>query len=218
MLAAAFLLPATRAAPALAADPAPLSPAQTALFATPHLANVTRPETLEYAFQQLGPGGFTDRVAVTVAEIHEDGTKDLRFDFLSGERRVTYPGISRFSGNPLLMLFLDHDVHQMHDQTGMAAAYFRERLRESFLADATIVDGTASVDGRTVAAQTITVRPFAKDARLGHVKVIQDKTYTFVVSSAVPGGLVSLRADAPADPSVGAPPLGSTVTFADVRP
>ena len=204
---------------AAAAEPAPpLSAAQQALFATPHLANVTRPEALEYRFVQLGPGGFTDRVTVTIAGLHRDGSKDLRFEFLTGERHVDYPGIAHFAGNPVLMLFLERDVRQMHDQTGLAAAYFRERLRQSFLSEAALEEGTATVGGRPVPARTIVVRPYATDPRFRHVPVITGKTYTFVVSPDVPGGIASLRADAPADPSVGAPALGSTLTFAATHP
>lgn len=205
--------------PARADDAAPpLSPAQTALFDTPHLANVTRPETLEYRFQQLGPGGFTDRVDVTVAEIHPDGSKDLRFDFLTGDHHVVYPGIAHFTGNPLLMLFLEYDVRQMREQTGMAAAHFREELRRAFLDSATVSDGTITIDGRSVAARTIVLQPYAKDPQFGRIKVIADKTYTFVVSPDVPGGIATVRADAPADPSIGAPPLGNTVDFVAAHP
>ena len=208
-----ILVGATPATAAPDTAPAPLSGAQIVLFETPHLANVTRPETLEYKFTQLGPKGFTDRVAVTVAEIHDDGTKDLRFDFLTGERRVTFPGIAHFTGNPVVMLFMEYDVRQMHDQTAMAAAYFRDRLRQAFLAGATVADGTATFDGKTVLTRTVTVRPYAGDPRLGRVKVIAEKSYTFVMSSDVPGGVLSIRADAPADPAIGAPALGNTITF-----
>ncbi len=199
------------------AVPPPLSDAQKVLFQTSHLANVTRPETLEYQFTQLGPQGFTDRVAVTVAEIHDNGTKDLRFDFLTGERRVTFPGIANFTANPVLMLFMEYDVRQMHDQTAMAAAYFRDRLRQAFLDGATVSEGTAPFDGRTVPTRTVTVLPYAGDPRLGRVKVIANKSYTFVMSPDVPGGVLSIRADAPADPSIGAPALGNAIMFEAVH-
>ncbi len=203
---------------AIAADAAPpLTPAQQALFDTPHLANVTHPETLDYAFTQFGPGGFTDRVSMTVAEVHADGSKDLRFDFLTGDHHVAYPGIARFTGNPLLMLYLEYDVRQMRDQTGMAAAYFRERLRQSFLDGATLTEGTATLDGRVVPTRTIVIRPYAADPHFGGVKVIRDKTYTFVVSPDIPGGIASMRADAPADTSIGAPALGNMIAFSEVQ-
>jgi hypothetical protein len=208
--------PAARAAGA--DPPPPLSAAQLVLFETPHLANVTRPETLSYRFTQLGPGGFTDQVTMTVAEIHDDGTKDLRFDFLTGDHHVDWPGIARFTANPLLMLFLEYDVRQMRQQTGMAAAYFRERLRQSFLDGATVTEATATVDGAAVPARVIVVRPYASDPHFGQIKVIGGKTYTFVMSPLVPGGIAAIRAEAPADPALGAPALGDTIAFQQVRP
>lgn len=218
-LAAAMLVAGVlQAAPPRAdAGDSPLSEAQKTLFETPHLVNVKRPETLEYRFRQLGPGGFADRVTLTVAEIHEDGSRDLQVDFLTGERRVVSPGITHFRGNPLVMLFLEHDVRQMREQTGMAAAYFRDRIRQSFADAATVTDGTMTVDGKPAATRTIVVRPYVNDPHFGGVKVIAGKTYSFVVSAAVPGGIAAMRADAPADPAVGAPALGSTIDFEEAH-
>ena len=200
-------------------DPAEpkLSAAQQTLFETPHLANVTKPETLDYRFTQSGPGGFTDDVSVTVADIHADGSKDLRFDFLTGDRRVAYPGIAHFSGNPLLMLYLEYDVRQMREQTGMAAAYFRQKLRQSFLDRATVSQGEVTVNGKTVPTSVVVVQPYEGDEHFGAIKAIAGKTYRFVMSPSVPGGIVEIAATSPADPAVGAPALGTSVSFREVR-
>ena len=69
-------------------DLRPLSPAQVALFETPHLRNVDHPETLDYGFTRQGPAGFTDKVALHVRRVNPDGTKSLAFDYLTGERQV----------------------------------------------------------------------------------------------------------------------------------
>ena len=115
-------------AQAPADDPRPLSPAQVALFETPHLRNVDRPETLDYAFTREGPGGFADTVAVHVLRVNPDGTKSLGFDYLTGERRVRFPELDNFRGNPLLMLTLERDVNEMKDTIGVSSSLFRNKI------------------------------------------------------------------------------------------
>ncbi len=180
---------------------------------TPHLQNVERPETLEYSFTRRGPAGFTDSVAVHVREVHPDGTHDVAFDFLTGERRENYPSVGEFRGNPLLMVFLEHDVKTMRDSIGISATYFRNHIREAFVDGATIEDVTATVDGSKVPARKITLRPFQNDERLVRLPPIRNKTYTFVLADAVPGGIVEISTDMPADAGLGVPEAGEQVVF-----
>ncbi|WP_189041891.1 hypothetical protein [Aliidongia dinghuensis] len=206
------------AAPGWAADPPPLSPAQTALFETPHLKNILHPETLDYRFEETGPAGFTDQVAVTIEQIHPDGTKYVSFNFLTGPHHAFYPAVDQFSGNPLLMIFLEHDVQEMKNQIGVAAAYFRNRIRQAFVDHAQIADTTIEFQGKTVPARRITLRPFADDPRFEHLPSVQGKTYDFVLADPVPGQLAELGAEMPADPATGAPAWAERVTFAGEKP
>jgi hypothetical protein len=191
----------------------PLSAAQTALFETPHLQAIFHPETLEYRFQRTGIDPFTDRVAVHIDEIHADGTKSVSFDFLSGERHVFFPAVDNFRGNPLLMIFLEHDVQEMKQQTGVAAAYFRNRMRDAFVDRATIDDSTVELGGRTVQARCITLKPYADDPRFEKLPSVQGKTYRFILSEQVPGELQTLEVDIPADPGQQTQAWSEKVTF-----
>ncbi len=210
------------ARPAGAADPAdaakPLSPAQISLFETPHLANIDHPETLLYRFTRQGPNGFTDRVAETIKLVHPDGTKYVMFNFLTGDRHVFYPAVDDFRGNPLLMVFLEHDVDEMRAETGVAAAYYREHIRTAFIDKAEITTTKVTVDGHEVAAQSITLRPFADNDRFTHLPQIQQKTYRFVLSKAVPGGFAEFATEAPADPASGAPAISEDLVFDKAAP
>jgi hypothetical protein len=203
---------------ARAADPPPLSAAQVALFDTNHLGNVTRPEVLEYTFVREGDGGFTDRVLERIERIHPDGSKYAGFDYLSGARHLDYPAVDDFNGNPLIMLFLESDVREMRDHIGMPAAYFRNRIRAAFLDKAEVADTNVNVGGTNEKARRITLRPFADDPRLAGLPPIRDKTYTFVIAEAVPGMIVELSAETPADVADGVPPLGVRLTFAAAKP
>ena len=199
-------------------DTRPLSPAQLALFETPHLHNVDHPETLDYGFVRDGGAGFTDKVAVHVRRVNSDGTKDLSFDYLTGEHHVLFPELDHFRGNPLLMLTLERDVNEMRDAVGLSASYFRNKIREAFVTGATVTDAAFVLGGTSMPAREITVQPFKGDPRLGHIQSLQDKSYTFVLADNVPGTVAEIRIAVPADAAMGAPAFSQRTIFIGVEP
>lgn len=195
-----------------------MSAAQTALFDTPHLANVLKPETLRYAYRRIGPGSFNDMVSVRVKKVNSDGSKDVTFDFLTGPHHVFFPELDDFHGNPLLMLALEHDVTMMHDAIGLSTAYLRNRIREAFR-DAPVTSGTTSLpDGKTTSATIITLEPFLHDERLARIGSLQHKTYRFVLAGAIPGMIAEIDIDTPQDSALHAPALSDQITFVGVEP
>ncbi len=194
-------------------DPPPLSAAQTALFDTPHLGNVAAAETLRYRFERTGGDPLTDTVDEQILEIHPNGRKLVGFNFLSGDHHEFYPAVDDFAGNPILMIYLEHDVRKMKDQIGIAAAYFRDRFRDALVDRAVVTPTTFVLDGKSHPAKRITVQPFSTEQRLEHVPSLRDKTYEFVVCDDAPGQLVELGASMPADPSTGAPAWSERLTF-----
>ncbi len=209
---------ATRAQVPQTEDTRPLSPAQVLLFETPHMQNLSHPETLAYAYTREGAGGFTDTVTLHIRQVNADGTKDVAFDYLTGPRRIAFPELDHFRGNPLLLVTLERDATEMKVQLGLSASYFRNKIREGFVSAATVRPGTYLLDGKEVPAQVVTVRPFAGDERLERISQVQAKTYTFTLSDAVPGGIAEIRIDMPADAQMGAPAFQQRTTFQDVQP
>ena len=206
------------AAPVQADDQRPLSPAQIALFETPHLQNVRQTLTLDYAVVRDGPAAFTDKVAVHVSQIRPDGSKDLRFDFLSGSRRVAYPELDGFRGNPLLMLVMERDVLEMKQTLGLSAAYFRNAIREAFVDAATVADTQVNFDGKMLPAREVSVQPFAHDARLQRLPTVQSKRYTFVLADGIPGSIAEIHVEMPADSTTNLPPFSERFTFQGTEP
>lgn len=199
-------------------DVRPLSPAQIALFETPHLRNVTEPETLSYRYLREGPAAFTDSVAVHVKHVNPDGTKDLSFDYLTGERHVGFPELDHFRGNPLLMQVLERDVADMKTAVGVSSSYFRNRIRESFVDAATVSETTATVGDGSVPARRITIQPYAHEQRLERIKSLQEKTYSFLLADGVPGMVAEIDIDTPADAAMQAPAMSEKIVFDGVRP
>ncbi len=191
----------------------PLSPAQIALFETPHLKTIDHPEALHYSFERIGITPLTDTVTVKIETVHPDGTKLVGFDFLTGDNHQFYPAVDNFSGNPLLMLFLEHDVQEMKQQVGVAAAYLRDRVRAAFVDQATMSDTTIELNGKKVPAKLITLRPFAKDTRFEHLPTVQGKTYSFVLADDVPGEIQSLKTETPGDEASHLPAWSEAITF-----
>jgi hypothetical protein len=199
-------------------DLRPLSPAQVALFETPHLRNVDHAETLDYGFVREGPAGFTDKVALHVRRVNPDGTKSLAFDYLTGERQVKFPELDNFHGNPLLMLTLERDVNEMKEAVGLSTSYFRNKIREAFVTKATVANTTFELGGTDVPARIIVVRPFEGEARLERIPSLQAKTYMFVLADAVPGMLAVIRIDTPADARMDVPAFSQRTVFTGVEP
>jgi len=207
-----------RADEALPDDTRPLSPAQLALFETPHLRNVDHAETLDYGFIRDGGAGFTDKVALHVRRVNPDGTKDLSFDYLTGDHHVQFPELDHFRGNPLLMLTLERDVDEMRDAVGLSASYFRNKIREAFVTGATLTDATFILGGVSMPAREITVHPFKGDPRLGRIQSLQDKSYSFILADGVPGTVAEIRIAVPADAAMAAPAFSQRTIFVGVEP
>lgn len=188
------------------------------MFDTPHLANVSHPETLRYAYRRVGPAAFTDIIAIQVKKINGDGSKQLAFDYLTGPHHVFFPELERFHGNPLLMLALERDVVEMNQAIGVSKAFLRNRIRAAFFDSATVADTTVTFQGAPTPARVVTVRPFDREQRLERIPSLQAKTYTFVLADKVPGMIDEIRIDTPEDPALHAPAMSEQMTFAGVQP
>lgn len=202
------------AAPAGAAERNDYTPAQLALFDTPHLKNISAPGTLFYDFRHSAAAGagFDDRVELTVTEVRADGRKNLSVQYLSGERRRSFPAIEGFRGNPLVMLFLQHDVEEMQRLAGGVTSYFRNRIRFAFRDKVELAEITVEHGGRALAATRITIRPFVGDPNQARFQAFVDKWYEFVLAPELPGGIYRIRSVVPARDG-GAPLIESSLTY-----
>jgi hypothetical protein len=190
-LAAAALV--AGAAPAAAADP-PLSPAQVALFESDHLKDIHRPVVLDYSFHHQGgaEGDYDDEVSADIRDIRQDGSKDVWINFLNGEHKLNLPPAQGFNGNPLLMVFLEHDASEMRALTGGSVQYFRNRISEAFADRAEMHPVEVKSGAATVKAVEIDVAPFRNDPHLARFPALAGKTYHFILSDAVPGSVYQI--------------------------
>jgi hypothetical protein len=212
----------------LAAGPAAaqtVSPAETLLFETDHLAKVKPPATLVYTFRKdsnVEPG-FKDEVRLELARIN--GKVSATLHFLTGVHKQEIPALEEAHGNPVLLGFLEHDIAEMKRLTGGSTSYFRKRIRMALAEGAQLTVEPVSYQGKTVQAQAVRIQPYLNDPMHARFEKYLHKTYTFVLSDQVPGGLYQLRTSlgkpdtvrtgaAPAAP----PMIDETLTLSSVTP
>jgi hypothetical protein len=189
----AIVLVLTAIAGTLRADD--YSAAQLALFNTQHLANIEKPTTLHYAYKHQGTleQAYDDVVEMTITAVTADGSKNVSFNYLSDKHHHEFPPVEGFRGNPIIMMFLEHDVIGLSQQTGGSTLYFRNRVRDSFVDRATTETTTVSYGGKDIAATRITIQPFLQDPYRARFEKFAEKTYEFLLAPEVPGGVYSMR-------------------------
>ncbi len=196
----------------------PDSPAQAALFDSDHLKNIHTPVRLNYSFARSGNPSisYKDSVVAEIRAVHDNGTKDVWIRFLSGEREMPSTPVIGYHGNPLLMYFLEHDVMEMRGETGIPAAYFRNRVRHAFVAGARTSQVTIPLAGKMQSATEIDITPFGNDPNLASLPAIAGKTYHFILCDQVPGTIWQISSRMPS--SAQGPVVDESMTYSGEAP
>jgi len=188
----------------------PVSPAEVLLFETDHLARMKAPATLVYEFRKLSnvEPAFTDSVQLDVS--NNKGQVHAALHFLSGARQRDLPEVDDAHGNPVLLGFLEHDIAEMKRLTGGSVTYFRKRIRLALATSAQVTPQRITYQGKTVEGQAVRIQPYMDDPLRARFEIYTRKTYTFVFSDAVPGGVYQVRTSL-ANAGDGRPPPGTVV-------
>jgi hypothetical protein len=183
------------------------SAAEQALFVDNHLAKMQAPATLHYAYRKTGTleAAFEDKVDVSLTAQPDGKCCAASVRFFTGTRAMHPPDVEAAQGNPAILYFLERDIREMERLTKGKANYFRKRIRMAIFQGASIQNLSLLYRGRPVAVQEISITPFLDDPNRSRYEKLANKQYQFLLASAVPGGLYSIRtrisgdsADAPA--------------------
>lgn len=172
-----------------------ISPAEKLLFQTNHLQNIHEPVTLTYAYKKVSnvEPGFDDEVHVDVTKINPDLSVSVSMRFLSGSRKLEIPEVGNSQGNPALLGFLERDIVEMKRLAGGSTNYFRKRIRLA-LADAAQVRRIIfTYKGKQVEGQEVSVQPYLNDPLHERFEKYVNKSYVFVISNQVSGGVYQIR-------------------------
>lgn len=202
----ALLLAAAGLAPALASEA--VSPAEQQVFSAPHLASLPATATLRYAYSKVetGKAAIEDEAVLNTHREAERG-RVVHVDYLHGERQLDLPEVDQAVNNPVILYFLESDVRAMHQRLGGQENYFRRRIRLAFAEAAKVQTVDFDYGGKKLKGTEVVVKPYAGDPLKDRFKGLDGKSYRFVLSSDVPGGVYQLRTVVDDPAGSGKPPL-----------
>ncbi len=186
-----------------------LSLAQKLVFDRPHLDNLKEPVVLRYTFRQSGPiwqklnDVFKDRILMSIDKVRKNGAKDLSFEFLSGKRRRPYADITDVKGNPIVILFLNHDIWAQSRVLGGTPNYFRNRIRAALNGRNRVTDVTIHGPNGPIKAKRLVLKPYENDKNIEKFRDHIRKIYEITISPDVPGEVYGIRSYIPADKKAG---------------
>ncbi|MEM7467579.1 MAG: hypothetical protein AAF387_11955 [Pseudomonadota bacterium] len=177
------------------------SEAETLIWMTNQLDEITAPVTLHYNFSKTGSfeSGFEDVVEFIIDKVHDDGMKSASLKFFTGERNFKVPPVERTDVNPVLKIYLQGDVYEMNrltDPDGSSRErwrYFQRRIKFALSDAADIEDVEIQFDGKSYAARRVTFRPYVNDPKRNLFEKFAGKEYEIVVSDDLPGYLYKIR-------------------------
>ena len=167
------------------------NPAEVKLWMTDHFASVTKPVTMYYEFERSGSydPGFVDSVYLKVLEFNEDGTKNTKLDFLSGEKKqaVRPENVEHITGNPILGIFLQGDVKNMQQLTDGSYRHFIKMIKVALREVAIVEPVTFSFDGKEYKGEKIFFEPYLNDtAFTGQASIQARQMVHFSLTHATP--------------------------------
>ena len=181
------------------------SPANTLLFLTDHLSAIDAPATLHYRFARSGSlePPLSDSVDLRITEPAQGGGKNVAFRFLSGKEARSIPEVEHARGNPVLMVFLQHDVGEMRRLTEGSWQHFQRMIKLALADDAEMRSVQFDFQGRKVQGTQVRIHPYREDPYRTRFTQFAEKSYAFTFSPEVPGWVYELHIEvpAPAQPS-----------------
>lgn len=211
--------PAAAQAPA-AGSPPPITPAERALFMRPHLRDMKPGQSLQYGFRHAGSleAGFDDSVTLHLGPSSEGGCCSARGEFLTGARTLMLPELPAATSNPVILYFLERDVREMQRLTKGQQNHFRKRIRLALAERGQMREVTLRWRGQPVEGSEITVAPYLDDPNRMRFERFATKQYSFVLSEAVPGGVVALRSTVAGEGGAAEPLIEDTLTLDGAEP
>jgi hypothetical protein len=115
----------------------------------------------------------------------------------------------------VLLGFLEHDIAEMRRLTGGSVTYFRKRIRMALANSAQVTPQRISYQGKTVDGKAVRIQPYLDDPLHARFEHYVRKTYTFVLSDEVPGGIYQVRTSL-ANTGINQPAAGTVVALTAV--
>jgi len=177
------------------------------IYGTDHLAGLPDKAVLVFDYHFEGTmmeQPFDDNVVLDFTRHSTADTGGARgFDvdatLFPQTRNLQIGPLSAAAVNPILLIFFQRDATQLSNGTGGSQHYFRNAIRRVLQTPDpdSVKPVTIRFDGKDRAASEITFRPFADDPNRARLREFADKSYHFIVSEEVPGGVYEVGAETP---------------------
>ena len=179
--------------------PPNLNQAQKLIFYKDHLKGVAKGSRLDYDFKSTtqGADSFSDKIEIKVTNVVSERKRDLEFNFLTGEHHIDFTPAKGYTGNPVIIHFLERDIAMMARDTGGSNGYFRNRIRQSFEQPTEMRDVKIDYQGKQLNGTEVVVMPFAKDPNIDKFQLYAHKRYEFIFSDQIPGGVFRIHTQVP---------------------
>ncbi len=175
------------------------SEANNLLFLTDHLGNISSSARLNYHFVKSGTieDGFEDDIKLRFKPAKLAENRKINIELFSGKRKRWTPNFSGATGNPVLTLFLQRDIHQMQRLTDGKWRHFQKRIKLALENGAKIKPVEFTFDGKQYQGKEITIHPYLDDPYNKRFKKYSGKYYVFTLSDKLPGMIYKISAIAP---------------------
>ncbi|PVV21548.1 MAG: hypothetical protein B6D79_13820 [gamma proteobacterium symbiont of Ctena orbiculata] len=199
--------------------PPKLNQAQKLIFFKDHLMGVPKGSQIDYAFKSMtkDADSFSDKIEIKVIDVIAEGKRDLEFNFLSGSNHIDFSPAKSYSGNPVIIHFLERDISLMTKSTGGNIGFFRNRIRDSFKKPAELRDIKFQFKGKQISGTEIVVTPFVDDPYAENFELYINKRYEFIFSEQVPGGVYRIHTKVPNEKGDGVL-IDEDMTFRNITP
>ncbi|MGH8719487.1 MAG: hypothetical protein ACREV0_11195 [Burkholderiales bacterium] len=191
------------------------SQAEVLLFETNHLQQIKEPEVLFYSYKKKGSleTGFEDQVKINIDRVKPDGFKAVSSEYLTGDNHQKFAPLEQAAGNPVLLFFLERDIHEMQRLTKGHWRYFQKRIRTALADEAEVRPLKFLYNGKEASGHEIKITPYVSAPEKARYEKFANKLYVFALSDSVPGGVYQIRTvvSAAADAE---PLMEETLTFA----
>jgi hypothetical protein len=155
---------------------------------------------LHYAFEKRGSleASYSDTIDLMLSPQAGNGKK-VKFNYFTGVRNQYLPPIDHAQGNPIISVFLQHEVTQMEQRTGGSWRYFQKVIKIALEDQAKVKPVHFNFGGQRVDGTKIKISPYQDDPHRAQIEPYVDKYYVFTLSDSVPGTVYQLRGVVPVE-------------------
>lgn len=172
------------------------------LFETRHLDLIDRGSEVTYRFEKRGSDerlvgkNQSDELRLGVSSVNGKGERDVVFRVFTGPEARDPQNWPDLTINPLFVWYLDRSVTTFRYLAGGEARFLKRQIQEALRSRANLEEIDYDLNGKSIKAYKITMRPFASDLRnRDKMQGYENTEFTVVVSDQAPGYFIDLKSN-----------------------